>query len=362
MKDFIYIVDPVSKELQEVAPVSFSNIGIKERQDLQSWITCHPELMGETLLIITSEFSRFNKSDRRLDLLALDKDGKLVIVELKLDAAGTHADLQAIRYAALCSTMTMDNVVKELARFEKTSEEESAEKIAQFLGVDELPELGNQPRIILAAGSLDDQEITSSVLWLRTFGLDIRCMEITPYRMPGSEQIILVPKFIIPLPEAQEYQVRVEQKEASKASSSKSQTEYSLFWKTVADEFNQMGAELTAGTTARIYLAMRFGIPNVHYEWALRVRAKRIDVAIHFEDPDREINLKRLEILKHHETEIKKGVDLEFYCEPWGKKWAHAKFHVPFQSDYREPEIARVAAKTMKLLIERTMPILKGLP
>ena len=50
--------------------------------------------------------------------------------------------------------MTVDNVVKELARFEKISEEESAEKIAQFLDVDELPELGNQPRIILAAGSL----------------------------------------------------------------------------------------------------------------------------------------------------------------------------------------------------------------
>src|SRR5208337_2095320 len=213
--------------------------------------------------------------------------------------------------------------------------------------------LGNQPRIILAAGSLDDQEITSSVLWLRTFGLDISCMEITPYRMPGSDQIILVPKYIIPLPEAKEYQVRVEQKEASKASSSKSQTEYSSFWKTVADEFNQMGTELTAGTSKRIYLVMRFGIPNVHYEWVIRSKEKRIDVAIHFEDQDREINLMRLKILTQHEAEIKKGLDLELHCEPWGNKWAHAKFHVPFQSDYREPEIPRVAAETMKLLIKR---------
>ena len=61
MKDLIYIVDPVSQELQKLAPISFTDIGIKERQDLQSWITHHPELMGEALLIITSEFSSFDK-------------------------------------------------------------------------------------------------------------------------------------------------------------------------------------------------------------------------------------------------------------------------------------------------------------
>ena len=34
--------------------------------------------------MITSEFDRFDKSDRRLDILALDRAGRLVVVELKL--------------------------------------------------------------------------------------------------------------------------------------------------------------------------------------------------------------------------------------------------------------------------------------
>jgi len=68
-------------------------------------------MLGEELLVITSEFSRFDKSNKRLDVLALDKFGTIVIIELKLTAEGSHADLQAIRYAAFCSTMTMANII-----------------------------------------------------------------------------------------------------------------------------------------------------------------------------------------------------------------------------------------------------------
>jgi hypothetical protein len=74
-----------------------------------------------------------------------------------------------------------------------------------------LQELGDRPRIILAAGSIDDQELTSTVLWLRGFDIDISCVELTPYRLSGS--IILVPRTIIPIPEARDYQIRVQRKE-----------------------------------------------------------------------------------------------------------------------------------------------------
>ena len=61
-----------------------------------------PEVLGEPLLLITSEFE---ESDKRLDLLLLDRSARLVVAELKLDASGTLADQQAIRYAAFCSTI-----------------------------------------------------------------------------------------------------------------------------------------------------------------------------------------------------------------------------------------------------------------
>lgn len=220
MADSIFLIDSETQEPTNVEPVSYAEIGIKERGDLEQWVVDHPELLGEDLLVITSEFDKFDKSHRRLDILALDSNlsldskGVLVVIELKLDASRSLADQQAIRYAAFCSTIKTKDLVSLLAKRLNITSEEASTKICEFLGVEEIPTLGNHPRIILAAGSLDDSELTSSVLWLRTFGVDISCVELTPYRLPKSFQIILVPRTIIPLPEAIDYVVSVEQKEA----------------------------------------------------------------------------------------------------------------------------------------------------
>ena len=172
MNDAIYVVDPTSKETLKVESTTFSALKLKERQDLQEWIIKKPEVIGEPLLLITSEFDRFHHSDKRLDLLLLDKLGRLVIAELKLDASGTLAEQQVIRYAAFCSTMSMEDVVANHSNPKGLPEEEIRQEMCEFLGVNDLPELTGEPRIILVAGSMENQELTATVLWLRKFGVD----------------------------------------------------------------------------------------------------------------------------------------------------------------------------------------------
>jgi len=245
----IYLVDPTTKNLTAVQPVSFSAIGIKERQDLEEWVINHPQVLGEDLLILTSEFSGFDLSKRRLDVLALDKDGSLVVIELKLDAAHSLADQQAIRYAAFCSTMTMQDAADALSEHATCSKADAAQQILDFVDADELPELDDRPRVMLAAGAFDDQELTSTVLWLRTFGIDISCVELTPFSMPGGDSIVLVPKTIIPLPEAKEYLVRVEKKSAAVAEGEKKLSEtyklYLEFWTAFKDYCQANAPHLT---------------------------------------------------------------------------------------------------------------------
>ena len=52
-----------------------------------------PRHLGEDLLIIGKEFSGFDRTNERLDLLAVDEDGKLVIIELKRDHTGSRRPL-----------------------------------------------------------------------------------------------------------------------------------------------------------------------------------------------------------------------------------------------------------------------------
>ena len=216
MNNRIVLIDEKQVKPLILTPERFSDLDVKERQDLEEWIKATPDVLGTEpkLLIITSEYDRFDKSDKRLDLLAIDSKKKLVIIELKLDAKGTLADLQAIRYAAFCSRMTFQKAVGLFATHAGIGVEEATETIKEFVDDPDFAALDNQPRIILAAGTFGDPEITSCVLWLRSFNVDISCVELTPYRLPDDRRIVLVPRVIIPLPEAKEYIVGIENKEA----------------------------------------------------------------------------------------------------------------------------------------------------
>ena len=65
-----------------------------------------PSALGEELLIIQKEFDGFDDTRERLDLLALDKDGNLVIIENKLDDSGRDVVWQALKYASYCASLT----------------------------------------------------------------------------------------------------------------------------------------------------------------------------------------------------------------------------------------------------------------
>jgi len=79
---------------------------------LQEWIANNPTSLGEELLIIQKEFSGFSEMNERLDLLALDKLGNLVIIENKLDDSGKVVTWQVIKYASYCASSTKQDIIK----------------------------------------------------------------------------------------------------------------------------------------------------------------------------------------------------------------------------------------------------------
>jgi len=344
--------------LTPIESTTLADIGIKEREDLDQWVCNHPQVLGEDLFVITSEYDQFDKSNRRLDVLALDKEGSLVVVELKLELRHSLADQQAIRYAAFCSTMTMEDAVEAHASFANCSKDEATDAICAFLGSEDLPELDNKPRIILAAGSLEDQELTSTVLWLRTFGVDITCVELRPYPLPDG-RICLAPRVIIPIPEAKEHTVRVEKKEAKKIKASKASQENMRLWQEVMAEFNALPVEHKVSSAPRstMFMQVRIGASFIHYEWMWRKKQASLDVCLHFEWPDENKSEKAAEMIKEHEAAIREGIDLEFFVGRCGKKYREVRFRLPLKSSTTPEEIAPRAAEVMKLLMDRTLGI-----
>ena len=108
----IFEVTPDS--LKALARTDFASQGLRERTDLQPLIRDQIEVLDPDLLVISEEFGDWEESKRRIDLLAVDREANLVVIELKRTESGGHMELQALRYAAMVSTMTFDKAVEYL--------------------------------------------------------------------------------------------------------------------------------------------------------------------------------------------------------------------------------------------------------
>ena len=160
----IYKMSEDKKELVQVVPTSFGEQGVLERADLQRLLRDKPEILEKGLLIISEEFVSWQDSNRRIDLLGLDAQGRLVVVELKRGDTGQHMDLQAVRYAAMVANMTSQQTVDTFRKYLEVRsrepdgeplEEDAAEtRLREHLGTEELDNQAihtEMPRIILVS-------------------------------------------------------------------------------------------------------------------------------------------------------------------------------------------------------------------
>ncbi|MCY4250601.1 MAG: hypothetical protein OXC82_09255, partial [Rhodobacteraceae bacterium] len=65
-----------------IEETTFEEVGILER-DIQTLIKTQPETISPDTLIVSEEFSPWEDSKNRIDLLGIDSEANLVVIELK---------------------------------------------------------------------------------------------------------------------------------------------------------------------------------------------------------------------------------------------------------------------------------------
>jgi len=216
--DAVGLFDMTDGTLIPVTKTSFAAEGVLERTHLQSALREDVALLGDDLLVVAEEFGAFSDANRRIDLLCVDREARPVVVELKRTNDGGHMELQALRYAAMVSAMTFDDLVgiyeKHLGGNDEGSDD-ARDRLAIWLDDvgGEQAVVQRDVRIILAAADFG-KEITTTALWLNdVFGTDIRCVRMTPYRVHG--RLLLNVEQVIPLPEAEEITIKLRRREAA---------------------------------------------------------------------------------------------------------------------------------------------------
>jgi hypothetical protein len=284
----MYLIAKIANRISKLQAKTFSDLGFKERENLQEWIANNPDALGEEILIIQKEFDGFNDTNERLDLLALDKQGNIIVIENKLDDSGRDVTWQVLKYASYCSTLKKDQIKKIYQGFlDKQGKNENAdENLKEFFGVDDLAELslnsGQTQRIIMIAGNFR-KEVTSTVLWLLNYKLRIQCFKATPYQL--GDQLFLSIEQIIPMKEAEDYVISMAdkaQEDISTQDELKSRHLLRLeFWKELLKEINkQPNSFQNCSPSKDNWISAGSGISGVTFNFVISNYYARTEVYI----------------------------------------------------------------------------------
>jgi len=137
-------------------------------------------VFGEPLLVISNQVKTRQK--KRADILALDRAGNAVIIELKRDIGVLGVETQALQYLADFSSYRGEDF---LSRFSKNLTP-LREQILGFLGDDvRVEDINRHSRVILMARGFDPV-IYSMGEWFSKCGVAFRCVEYTPFEIAGE--------------------------------------------------------------------------------------------------------------------------------------------------------------------------------
>lgn len=243
----MYQIDKISNQITQIQKTTFKNLNFIERDHLQEWLAYQPNALGEELLILQKEFDSFNDTQERLDLLALDKNGNLVIIENKLDDSGRDIVWQALKYASYCANLSKQDIIKIFQLYlDKNSIDgklSAEDLICDFLNasaIDELKiNLGKQ-RIALVVAKFR-KEVSNTALWLSAQKISVECFKATPYIL--NDQIFLSIEKIIPTPEVKDLMIGIFTKETEEQSTEillKERHHLRLdFWRKAIDSFRE---------------------------------------------------------------------------------------------------------------------------
>ena len=174
---------PAGKKPEDLMRTAFAFL---DALDPHEWLVNDPNVLGADFLVIQRDHS--DVEGLSCDLLAVDRDGALVTVEVWLhdDDWQPHrpTDWRAPLYAAMCWKRTPGEVIDLYTEYLNGDREAAVEKLREHTGSKDERDLEgklNHRQRALLVGRIFAKEVTTAALWLQEHGVDVACLQLTPY-------------------------------------------------------------------------------------------------------------------------------------------------------------------------------------
>jgi hypothetical protein len=175
----------VNGELEAVES-SMIEEGRTEAYDLEAWIASNPSIVGPDVVIIGRQVS--TKSGP-LDLLAVDKDGNLVVIELKRDILPREALAQAIDYASGVADWDVERIGALCLKYTQKSLEDVLSESFPDINLEGM-NLNETQRVILVGFSIESA-LERMIGWLSdNYSVNINAVVLNYVKTKNGEELL----------------------------------------------------------------------------------------------------------------------------------------------------------------------------
>ena len=168
---------------------------------LECWLENSPwAIAQEPIIIIGRQESAFQEENNTIfpDLLGIDKDGNLVVIELKKGRTPREVIAQLLEYAAWANDLSDEKIYDIASSYFKSMDikKELEQLFIETFETEEIPNLNQRLRLFIAA-----EEISPSVAKVCRFlrqvhGVDVNCIQFNIFQTESGEVLVNSEAFV----------------------------------------------------------------------------------------------------------------------------------------------------------------------
>ncbi len=277
---------------------SVTEEGLAREEQIESAIESAPELLGMDLLIVGRQTLT---PSGPLDLLAIDADGRLVVVENKRDRTPRDVLAQTIDYAAWVATLTFAEVDRIYGEYQPATDANDLGTAFEDHFGEPLEAIADVPLMVICASRLDDATERMIEFLSDAFAVPVNAVLFQPFEGGFIGRTWLRPEV-----DSQRSSGKRSAASAAKRDQSKQ------FW----DAWLPYGKDVLPDITLpdngprAVWLKRSIisGIPAMLQLWIANSDAY---AEMQFDDDDPDTNADLLDALAHHRSEIESAMGEE---------------------------------------------------
>ena len=157
--------------------------------ELEGWLEANPDgiLEDGPLLIVGRQVP--TDLGKSIDLLGVDREGNVVVVELKRDRTPRDVVAQALEYAAFASRLDVDELEGILGEYHPDGQADLAEQHREYFDQAEAVAFNKDQRIVIVGQSVT-REIRQTAMFLGSKGIRVTCVEFSFFQAAGGARLL----------------------------------------------------------------------------------------------------------------------------------------------------------------------------